>query len=142
MTSFHDRPRQQAASKRSNIIQSNSRTDFNNSHSNDQSDYEIVVEFELRREREKTRILEERLHNKQVFIQQMKQYQDELTLAFQKCQEELIASKKALEKFCMHQRNYEEEIADLKHLVIRLEDEINMKEKVLNQRHYSSVKKE
>jgi hypothetical protein len=44
------------------MLVSNSRTDFNNS--NDQSDYEIVIEFELRREREKTRILEERLHNK------------------------------------------------------------------------------
>lgn len=35
-----------------------------------------MVEFELRREREKIRILEERLHNKEVFIQQMKEFQD------------------------------------------------------------------
>lgn len=40
MATHHDRNRI-TASKRSQVLESNSRTDFNNS--NDQSDYEIVV---------------------------------------------------------------------------------------------------
>ena len=64
------------ASNSSKLRHSYDNSNLNQSHSNDQSDYEIVAEFELRREREKTRILEERLHNKEIFIQQMKEYQD------------------------------------------------------------------
>ena len=33
---------------------------------------ELLVEFELERLREKTKILEERLHNKEIFIKEMK----------------------------------------------------------------------
>ena len=49
-------------------------------------EYEIVIEFELKREREKNRILEERLKNKEMFISQMRELQDELSEAFKNCQ--------------------------------------------------------
>lgn len=45
-------------------------------------DYEILLEFDLKREKEKNLILEERLKNKENFIQQMKHFQEELTLAY------------------------------------------------------------
>lgn len=38
------------------------------------------------------------------------------------------------------EREYVEEIEELKHLVIRLEDEVNLRDKDLNRRNYSSVK--
>ena len=53
-----------------------------------------------------------------------------------------MVARKAIEKFQIIEREQLEEIADLKHLVIRLEDEINLKETAKNRdrRHYSSVK--
>jgi hypothetical protein len=71
----------------------------------------------------------------------MKEYQEELTLAFEKCQEELILAKKTLEQFHVVERDYIEEVAELKHLVIRLEDEINLREKNQLKRHFSEKKK-
>jgi hypothetical protein len=41
-----------------------------------------LLEFDLRREKEKNMILEERLKNKETFIQQMKTFQEELTTAY------------------------------------------------------------
>lgn len=54
-----------------------------------QIEYQLIVEFQLRREKEKNIILEERLKNKESFIKQMKEFQDQLTIAFEKCQEQL-----------------------------------------------------
>jgi hypothetical protein len=71
----------------------------------------------------------------------MKEYQEELTLAFEKCQEELIISKKTMEQFHLIERDYIEEINELKHLVIRLEDEITIRDKNANKRVYSDRKK-
>ena len=53
-----------------------------------------------------------------------------------------MVARKAIEKFQIIEREQLEEIADLKHLVIRLEDEINLKETAKNRdrRHDSSVK--
>lgn len=45
-------------------------------------EYELLLEYDLKREKEKNIILEERLKNKEVFIQQMKHFQEELTLAY------------------------------------------------------------
>lgn len=45
-------------------------------------EYELLLEYDLKREKEKNMILEERLKNKEVFIQQMKHFQEELTLAY------------------------------------------------------------
>ena len=47
-----------------------------------EDDVEGLADHELKREREKTRILEERLKNKEIFINQMKEFQKELTRAF------------------------------------------------------------
>lgn len=144
-------------------------------YSKEPTEYELVVEFELRREKEKTIILEERLRNKESFIKQMKEFQDELTLAFEKCQEELHYYKAQCESYesrslsfptfndainpniptqphpendvlidSGHEqlvREYVEEIAELKHLIIRLEEEINFyekKTKTNNSMYYSS----
>ena len=48
-------------------------------------EYEVLLEFDLKREKEKNLILEERLKNKEIFIQQMKQFQEELTQAYEQC---------------------------------------------------------
>lgn len=48
-------------------------------------EYEVLLEFDLRREKEKNMILEERLKNKETFIQQMKSFQEELTTAYEQC---------------------------------------------------------
>ena len=95
----------------------------------------------MKREREKNRILEERLKNKEIFISQMKDVQNELTLAFQKCQEELEFYKKKSSQPSIETREYLEEINELKHLVIRLEDKITEYEKKENRR-FSSVKQD
>jgi hypothetical protein len=59
----------------------------------------------------------------------MKEVQNELTLAFQKCQEELEFYKKKSSQPSIDTREYLEEINELKHLVIRLEDKITEYEK-------------
>lgn len=56
-----------------------------------------------------------------------------------------MLAKKTLDQFNILERDNLEEIADLKHLVIRLEDEITMRDNMNNskgfmRRHYSSVK--
>ena len=48
-------------------------------------EYEVLLEFDLKREKEKNLILEERLKNKEIFIQQMKHFQEELTQAYEQC---------------------------------------------------------
>ena len=51
-----------------------------------EQEYEILSVFELNREREKNRILEKRLVNKEIHIVKMKEVHNELTEAFEKCQ--------------------------------------------------------
>lgn len=47
-----------------------------------------------------------------------------------------------MDQFHLVEKDYLEEIAELKHLIIRLEDEITLRDsKDHNKRHYSSVKK-
>jgi len=75
--------------------------------------------FELNREREKNRMLEQRLANKEIHIAKMKDVQYELTEAFEKCQAELEYYKRKCAQ-PVDVREYVEEINELKHLVIRL----------------------
>lgn len=82
----------------------------------------------------------------------MKELHEELTAAFQKCQNELELTRKSLEhtNWQLQQvtsgeaqqeivREYVEEISQLKHLIIRLEDEINQYERKGLSRQYRSV---
>lgn len=58
-------------------------------NSRNAQEYEELLEYDIKREREKNFILEERLKNKEIFIQQLKHLQEELTAAYEKCQHEL-----------------------------------------------------
>jgi hypothetical protein len=82
-------------------------------------EYEILLEFDLKREKEKNMILEERLRNKELFIQQMKHFQEELTAAYEQCKNELILAQQKVEYLQnVEFREYTEQIADLKHMLI------------------------
>jgi hypothetical protein len=82
-------------------------------------EYELLLEFDLKREREKNMILEERLKNKETFIQQMKHFQEELTIAYEQCKNELILAQEKIQYLQnVEFREYTEQIADLKHMLL------------------------
>lgn len=84
----------------------------------EQQEYEILLEFDLKREKEKNQILEERLKNKETFIQQMKHFQEELTMAYEHCKNDLILAQEKIEYLQnIEYREYIEQIADLKHML-------------------------
>ena len=81
-------------------------------------EYEVLQEFDLKREKEKNLILEERLKNKEIFIQQMKHFQEELTQAYEQCKNELLLAQEKVEYLQnVEFREYTEQIADLKHML-------------------------
>ena len=64
-------------------------------------------------------ILEERLKNKETFILQMKHFQEELTVAYEACKNELIVAQEKIEYLQnVEFREYTEQIADLKHMLM------------------------
>ena len=81
-------------------------------------DYELLLQFDLKREREKNMILEQRLKNKQNFIQQMKHYQEELTVAYESCKNELILAQEKIQYLQnVEFREYTQQIAHLKDML-------------------------
>ena len=102
---------------------------------------ELLHDIQVTRLKEKNIILEERLRHKEVFINQMTVVQQELSQAFERCQAELEHYKRKSTQPAPEVREYLEEINELKHLVIRLEDKINEYERQ-ERRTYRSAKQE